>query len=90
MNGLDVTRKVLVLPSVIERMEKIHNKASDLFVALMKQYNINQKKIFAWSEGGPLHDPVTIVSLLDPSVVTYHYMDQRAEVLVDFRFALRV
>jgi ribosylpyrimidine nucleosidase len=75
MNGLDVTRKVLVLSSVIERMEKIHNKASDLFVALMKQYNINQKKIFAWSEGGPLHDPVTVVSLLDPSVVTYRYMN---------------
>lgn len=75
MNGLDVTRKVLVLSAIIERMEKIHNKASDLFAALMKQYNINQKKTFAWSEGGPLHDPVTIVSLLDPLVVTYHFMN---------------
>jgi ribosylpyrimidine nucleosidase len=75
MNGLDVTRQVLVTEEVIARMEKIHNKASDLFVALMKQYNINQKKTFQWSKGGPLHDPVTIVSLIDPSVVTYEYMN---------------
>ncbi len=75
MNGLDVTRQVLVTEEVIARMAKIHNKASDLFVALMKQYNINQKKTFQWSKGGPLHDPVTIVSLIDPSVVTYEYMN---------------
>jgi ribosylpyrimidine nucleosidase len=75
MNGLDVTRKVLVLSSVVERMEKIHNKASDLFVALMNAFNANQKKVFSWSKGGPLHDPVTIVSLLDPSCVTYKYMN---------------
>jgi ribosylpyrimidine nucleosidase len=75
MNGLDVTRQVLVTKDVVERMDKIGNFASDLFVALMKQYNINQKKIFRWSQGGPLHDPVTIVSLLDPSVVTYEYMN---------------
>lgn len=75
MNGLDVTRQVLVTKDVVERMGKIGNFASDLFVALMKQYNINQKKIFRWSQGGPLHDPVTIVSLLDPSVVTYEYMN---------------
>jgi ribosylpyrimidine nucleosidase len=75
MNGLDVTRKVLVLSSVVDRMEKIHNQASDLFVALMNTYNANQKKVFSWSKGGPLHDPVTIVSLLDPSCVTYKYMN---------------
>jgi ribosylpyrimidine nucleosidase len=75
MNGLDVTRKVCVLPSVIERMGKLHNKASDLFVALMLKFNENQKKIFKWMEGGPLHDPVTIVSLLDPSCVRYGYMN---------------
>lgn len=75
MNGLDVTRKVLVLPSVIERMERIGNKASALFGALMRTFNANQKKIFSWIEGGPLHDPVTVVSLLDPTAVTYQYMN---------------
>jgi ribosylpyrimidine nucleosidase len=74
MNGLDVTRKVLVFPEIIERMEKLHNRASDLFAALMKTYNANQKKVFHWSKGGPLHDPVTVVSLLDPEVVQYQKM----------------
>jgi ribosylpyrimidine nucleosidase len=75
MNGLDVTRQVLVTDQVIARMEKIGNQASDLFAHLMKQYNINQKKTFQWPNGGPLHDPVTVVSLLDPSVVSYEFMN---------------
>lgn len=80
MNGLDVTRKALVLSSVIKRMGKIKNKASVLFVDLMEAFNATQKKIFSWIEGGPLHDPVTIVSLLDPSSVTYEYMNATIDV----------
>jgi ribosylpyrimidine nucleosidase len=75
MNGLDVTRQVLVKESIIERMEKIPNKSATLFAALMRKYNENQKKVFAWSDGGPLHDPVTVVSLIDPSVVEYRYVN---------------
>lgn len=74
MIGLDVTRKVLVLPSILKRMNKINNKVSDLFVALMKFFNKTQKDVFNLP-GGPLHDPVTIVSLLDEKVVTFKYMN---------------
>lgn len=74
MLGLDVTRKVLVLPEIIEKMQGIHNKASDLFVALMKFFNETQKKIFGF-EGGPLHDPVTIVSMINEDVVNFQYMN---------------
>lgn len=69
MVGLDVTRKVLCLPSVVERMERIGNRASRLFVDLVKFFNKTQKEIFGW-EGGPLHDPLTIAWLIDPSVLT--------------------
>ncbi|MFW5892874.1 MAG: nucleoside hydrolase [Bacillota bacterium] len=69
MVGLDATRQVLVLPEVVKRMEKINNKASDLFVRLMKVFNENQRKIFGLP-GGPLHDPLTIAYLTDPSVLT--------------------
>ncbi|MFV0519403.1 MAG: nucleoside hydrolase [Lachnospirales bacterium] len=69
MVGLDVTRKVLCLPSVIERMVKINNSASKLFEDLMKFFNKTQKEVFGW-EGGPLHDPLTIAYLIDPSVLT--------------------
>ncbi|MGD9909873.1 MAG: nucleoside hydrolase [Candidatus Izemoplasmatales bacterium] len=73
MFGLDVTRKVKVLPSVIERMRKINNHASDLFVKLMEVFNQNQRQVFGF-EGGPLHDPVTIAYLLDPTVVTLKHV----------------
>lgn len=69
MAGLDVTRKVLALPSIVERMNTIDNNAAKLFVDLMTFFNKTQKEVFGW-DGGPLHDPVTIAYLLDPTVVT--------------------
>lgn len=73
MVGLDVTRKVLVLPEIISRMEKIDNKASILFTKLMKVFNENQNRVFGL-KGGPLHDPVTIAYLIDPSVLELKYV----------------
>ena len=69
MVGLDVTRKVLCYPEIVERMGRIGNPASELFVALMGHFCRTQKEIFGW-EGGPLHDPVTIASLIDPKLLT--------------------
>lgn len=73
MFGLDVTRKVLVLPDVIDRMSKINNKASKLFCDLMKVFNENQKRVFGF-EGGPLHDPLPLVYLVQPEVVHLEYV----------------
>lgn len=74
MLGLDVTRKALVLPDVMERMSKIDNKAGKLFIDLMKVFNENQLKIFGHS-GAPLHDSATIISLLNPNVFTFKKMN---------------
>ena len=74
MLGLDVTRQALVLPNVMKRMSKIRNKAGHLFVRLMKVFNENQLKIFGHS-GAPLHDPATIISLLNPKVFTFQKMN---------------
>ena len=71
MVGLDVTRKALCYPSIVERMDKIGNKASKLFVDLMKHFCASQKAVFGW-EGGPLHDPITIAYLIDPTVLKTH------------------
>ena len=68
MMGLDITRKVLCVPEVVERMKKIGNKASDLFVDLMAHFCRTQKEIFGFP-GGPLHDPCTIVWLIAPDVI---------------------
>ena len=69
MVGLDVTRKALCYPSIVERMDKVGNKASKLFVDLMKHFCKSQKEVFGW-EGGPLHDPITVAYLIDPTGLT--------------------
>ncbi|MCI8970404.1 MAG: nucleoside hydrolase [Oscillibacter sp.] len=68
MIGLDVTRKVLCYPEIVERMARVNTCASRLFVDLMGYFCKAQKEVFGW-EGGPLHDPVTIAALLDPELV---------------------
>lgn len=74
MMGLDVTRQVLCTPAVVARMAAVNNRASRLFVDMMGHFCRTQKEVFGW-EGGPLHDPVTVASLLDPAVVTLRDMN---------------
>ena len=74
MVGLNVTRKILVTEEVIQRMEKINNKVSDMFVKLMRVFNENQRKTFGL-EAGPLHDPATIASLIDEKVIKFQSMN---------------
>ena len=69
MVGLDVTRKALCYPEIVERMRKVGNKASDLFTDLMAFFCKTQKEVYGW-EGGPLHDPITIAYLIDSTVLT--------------------
>ena len=64
----------LVDPEIVERMRRIGNPAAELFVSLMGHFCRTQKEVFGW-EGGPLHDPVTIASLIDPSVITVKPMN---------------
>lgn len=78
MVGLDVTRKVLCYPEIVERMAKVGNKASQLFVDLMGHFCKTQKEIFGW-EGGPLHDPVTVAALIDPTLLTTKPMNAQIE-----------
>ncbi|MBQ6274989.1 MAG: nucleoside hydrolase [Oscillospiraceae bacterium] len=79
MVGLDVTRKALCYPEIVERMGRIGNPVSELFVALMDHFCKTQKAIFGW-EGGPLHDPVTIASLIDPQLLTLKPMNVQIDI----------
>ena len=74
MVGLNVTRKVIVTDEVINRMEKINNKASDMFVKLMRVFNENQRKTFG-VKAGPLHDPATIASIIDGNLIKFEKMN---------------
>ena len=60
-------------------MGKIGNHASKLFVDLMGHFCKSQKEVFGW-EGGPLHDPVTIAYLIDPSVVEVKPMNVQIDI----------
>lgn len=73
MLGLNVTRQILVTDQVIEEASKINTRGSDLFVKLMKVFNENQRKFFGL-QYGPLHDPATIISLLNEKAFKFEPM----------------
>lgn len=73
MLGLNVTRKILVTDEVIKEAEKLGTRGSDLFVKLMKVFNENQRKFFGL-EYGPLHDPTTIISMVNSKAFRFEPM----------------
>ena len=73
MLGLNVTRQILVTDKVVKEASKINTRGSDLFVKLMKVFNENQRKFFGL-EYGPLHDPATIISLLNERAFKFEPM----------------
>ena len=79
MVGLDVTRQTLCYPEIVERMRKIQTKGSQFFVELMEHFCKSQKAVFGW-DGGPLHDPITIAYLIDPSVLKVQPMHSEIEI----------
>ena len=79
MCGLDITRKVLCYPEIVQRMARIGNKASKLFEEKMAHFCRTQKEIFGW-EGGPLHDPTTIAYLIDSSIITTKPMHAEVDI----------
>ena len=73
MLGLNVTRQILVNDEVIKEAAKLNTKGSDLFVKLMKVFNENQRNFFG-IEFGPLHDPATIISLINDKAFKFESM----------------
>ena len=74
MLGLNVTRQILVTPEVVKEAEKIHTRGSDLFVKLMEVFNRNQKTFFGL-DAAPLHDPATIISLINENAFVFEDMN---------------
>lgn len=82
MLGLNVTRQILVTKEVIERAKQIKTRGSELFVALMEVFNRNQKEFFGL-EAAPLHDPATIISLINEKAFVFEKMN----VVIDTSFS---
>lgn len=79
MVGLNVTRQVCVDDEVIERMKKINSSASNMFCKLMEVFLENQRKTFG-VKSAPLHDPVTIASMIDDECVTFTPMNVEIDI----------
>lgn len=79
MLGLNVTRKILVDDKVMLEASKIKTRGGDLFVKLMKVFNENQRKFFGLT-AGPLHDPATVISLIDDDVFTFKDMQVKIDI----------
>ena len=79
MLGLNVTRQILVTDEVIDEARKISTRGSDLFVKLMEVFNRNQREFFGLS-AGPLHDPATIISLLNEKAFVFEEMNVEVDV----------
>lgn len=79
MLGLNVTRKILVDDKVMLEASKIKTRGGDLFVKLMKVFNENQRKFFGLT-AGPLHDPATVISLIDDEVFTFKDMQVKIDI----------
>ena len=78
MLGLNVTRQILVKDEIVEKAEKLHTRGSDLFVKLMKVFNYNQRTFFGL-EAGPLHDPATIISLINNKAFRFEKMNVKID-----------
>jgi len=73
MVGLDVTRKLMVMPNIIDKIKEIDNKYARLFVDLMKVFNENQRRVFNLP-AGPLHDPLTIAYLIQEDLIDFKHV----------------
>ncbi|HPY79683.1 MAG TPA: nucleoside hydrolase [Bacilli bacterium] len=79
MIGLNITRKVLVTDEIIKKTLALNNKKSIFFAKLMRVFLDNQRKTFN-IEGAPLHDPVTIASLIDDSLINFKKMNVKIDI----------
>ena len=68
MMGLDLTNQTLANMSVIERMEKLGNKAGKLFGDMMR-YTLNSVRILGL-EAGPVHDVTAMAYIVRPDLFT--------------------
>ena len=69
MMGLDLTNQTICTPDIIERMQKIGNKAGQLFGDIMN-FTLQTQKKYNGLEAGPVHDVTCVAYLIDPSLFT--------------------
>ncbi|WP_370949107.1 nucleoside hydrolase [Amycolatopsis sp. cg5] len=69
MCGLNVTHQALVTPDVIARLDALGTELGRLSVELMTFFGATYRELFGFSSP-PLHDPVAVARVIDPSLVS--------------------
>jgi inosine-uridine nucleoside N-ribohydrolase len=73
MVGLDVTRRVIATRSVVEKIRGLNNSVSEYVSAWLTFYGQSYRALHG-SEGGALHDPLAVATLIHPDVVRFEDM----------------
>jgi inosine-uridine nucleoside N-ribohydrolase len=78
MCGLDVTHEALVTPEVFASIRKLDTHLSETVVGLLNFFAHTYNEVFEMPDP-PLHDPVAIAVLIDPSVVSSKFVNVEVE-----------
>jgi inosine-uridine nucleoside N-ribohydrolase len=70
MVGLNVTHQVLATPEVVSRISALGTPLAAICVDLLMFFAATYKSVFGF-DSPPLHDPLTIASLIDPAVLGF-------------------
>lgn len=68
MCGLNVTHQALVTPEVVARLRAIGGDLADACVDLLTFFGSGYERVFGLADP-PLHDPVAVARVIDPSLV---------------------
>jgi inosine-uridine nucleoside N-ribohydrolase len=68
MCGLNVTHQALVTPDVVARLEALGGELGPVCAELMTYFASTYRKLWGF-EAPPLHDPVAVARVIDPSLV---------------------
>lgn len=68
MVGLNVTHQVLATPEVLSRISELGTPLAAICIDLLMFFASTYRRVFGF-DSPPLHDPLTIASLIDPTVL---------------------
>ena len=69
MCGLDVTHQALATPDVVERIRALGTPLSRAVVDLLGFFGERYRRLWGFPTP-PVHDPVAVARVIDPSIVT--------------------
>ncbi len=70
MSGLDVTHQFQASPARIRRLRENGNRTSALFADLLTEFSRNYLELWAGFEGAAVHDPIAVLALSHPHLLT--------------------